>query len=837
MKKITFLLLSVFGLSAGQAEAQFSESFDSGIPATWSVVNQDAGTYTWEAFNNFTHSGAGNVRIHWEAAAHNDWLISPQFTVTPGVSDQASFWTGINTDFWTETFEVRLSTTGATPASFTVLLGSHTATSDATIGDFQQWMYNLSAYAGQSVRIAIRATDTDRFYLYVDDFVVNALPNCPQPAGLTASMLTATSVQLGWTPGGDETSWDVEIVETGNTPTGTPTASDVTNPYTATVTADTEYEFYVRANCSDTESSAWAGPFEFVSVVPPGCVSGPMPADAATNVPYGPITLSWTAAATGGTVESYDLYVGNTPTDLTYLTSYTTTTTADDLTIEAYGVTLYWQIVPTNAGGSPTGCPVWSFTTEDSPGYCLNGDVYPAATYTPETCDGVTENVITEAGWAGEYSNVQVTSGQPYTFWSSVATDFITISTDDGATAAVYGTSPLSWTSTVTGVVRFYTHTSVQCGFEDVNRTRSVVCGTPTADAPDYVGLQWPPTQTIEEGSTFTVYGRVYEPGLTEAAGAGAGIQAWVGVNSANTNPNTWSNWTPMTFNVQAGNDDEYMGTLGGGLTVGTYYYAVRFRLNDGGYVYGGTDGSNGNFWNGTSHISGVLTVTPASVPANDLCGGALPLTVGATFDANDVTGTLSGATTTTGLTFTCQNNRDMDVWYSAVVPASGSLTVETAATPGSGLTDTVLSVFTGACGTLTEIGCNDDNTEGTFSTVELSGLVPGSTVYIGVWRWINVENTAGQFQVSAYDANLAVDGVNAGQFEYYPNPVRDVLNISHTGTILNAEVFNLLGQQLLVRKIDANQAQLDLSGLSKGTYLVKLNSEAGTKTIKVLKQ
>jgi hypothetical protein len=40
----------------------------------------------------------------------------------------------------------------------------------------------------------------------------------------------------------------------------------------------------------------------------------------------------------------------------------------------------------------------------------------------------------------------------------------------------------------------------------------------------------------------------------------------------------------------------------------GTYYYASRFKLNDLGYVYGGF---NGGFWDGTTNISGVLTVNP----------------------------------------------------------------------------------------------------------------------------------------------------------------------------------------------------------------------------------
>ncbi|RYF46070.1 MAG: hypothetical protein EOO39_50290, partial [Cytophagaceae bacterium] len=63
----------------------------------------------------------------------------------------------------------------------------------------------------------------------------------------------------------------------------------------------------------------------------PGCVGNPVPANGATNLPYGPITLSWDVPTTGDPVESYDLYIGNTATDLEYFASYDTNTTGDDL--------------------------------------------------------------------------------------------------------------------------------------------------------------------------------------------------------------------------------------------------------------------------------------------------------------------------------------------------------------------------------------------------------------------------------------------------------------------------------------------------------------------------
>src|SRR5690606_27569438 len=198
--------------------------------------------------------------------------------------------------------------------------------------------------------------------------------------------------------------------------------------------------------------------------------------------------------------------------------------------------------------------------------------------------------------------------------------------------------------------------------------------------------------------------------------------------------------WTEMTYTADCDgctNNDEYMGEIGNGLDAGTYYYAVRFRLNAGGYVYGGNDGTNGNFWDGTTFISGVLTVTPPAVPANDECAGAIALVPGGDFAA--------GATTTTNLGATgaeivsCQEFAGESVWYSVVVPASGSITIETGDVDGSNFNDSIITVFSGTCGSLVEIECDDDDSaNGLFSLVSLTGRTAGETLYIGVWRYNN---------------------------------------------------------------------------------------------------
>ena len=66
---------------------------------------------------------------------------------------------------------------------------------------------------------------------------------------------------------------------------------------------------------------------------------------------------------------------------------------------------------------------------------------------------------------------------------------------------------------------------------------------------------------------------------------------------------------------------------------------------------------------------------------------------------------------------------------------------------------------------------------------------------------------------------------------------MKDFLNLSYTQDISDVAVFNLLGQQVLARKVNATESQIDMSSLSQGTYLVKVTVGDQVKTVKVMKQ
>ena len=86
----------------------------------------------------------------------------------------------------------------------------------------------------------------------------------PKPNNVIISNLTSTGADFSWTPGGTEPSWNIEYGAAGFT-LGTGTASTVTNTsYSASgLSSQTDYDFYVQADCGSGDLSNWEGPISF----------------------------------------------------------------------------------------------------------------------------------------------------------------------------------------------------------------------------------------------------------------------------------------------------------------------------------------------------------------------------------------------------------------------------------------------------------------------------------------------------------------------------------------------------------------------------------------------
>jgi hypothetical protein len=162
-----------------------------------------------------------------------------------------------------------------------------------------------------------------------------------------------------------------------------------------------------------------------------------------------------------------------------------------------------------------------------------------------------------------------------------------------------------AFSSTVTGITSDYDMYSIKLN-NNGGANYSCTVGAPPIT---WANLQNPPSATINPGSSVNVYAQVFISGTTGQSTPAPGVLGWIGYNTVNDNPSGWNNWVPATFSGPSGSNDEYVAAIGSSLSPGTYYYASRFQLNSGNYVYGGY---NGGYWNGTTNVSGVLTVSGA---------------------------------------------------------------------------------------------------------------------------------------------------------------------------------------------------------------------------------
>ena len=92
------------------------------------------------------------------------------------------------------------------------------------------------------------------------------------PVALSASNITSSSADLSWTPSGSETAWNIDYGPSGYS-IGTGTSVSSANYTVSGLTPQTDYDFYVQADCGSGTTSSWVGPFSFTTAC--GAASAP----------------------------------------------------------------------------------------------------------------------------------------------------------------------------------------------------------------------------------------------------------------------------------------------------------------------------------------------------------------------------------------------------------------------------------------------------------------------------------------------------------------------------------------------------------------------------------
>jgi photosystem II stability/assembly factor-like uncharacterized protein len=247
---------SSFLTSCSSNSQPLSENFDGvsapNLPNCWSkIVNSSNYAYV-KTYNNSAVSSPNCVLIYnANDTSGTVMLITPQFT-----------------DLTNQTNQIRFYAKGDDP-DYSLIIGTMTDPQDAstftpfktiTLSDtYSQYTVIFgSTYGENNTYIAFKHA-MEKYYenYYIDDFVYEATPACPPPSDLSESNITASSATLSWVENGTATSWDIRIVEAGADTNGTSVSTISSNPITVdTLTANTSYDWYVKAHCGNNWSES-----------------------------------------------------------------------------------------------------------------------------------------------------------------------------------------------------------------------------------------------------------------------------------------------------------------------------------------------------------------------------------------------------------------------------------------------------------------------------------------------------------------------------------------------------------------------------------------------------
>ncbi|WP_313215407.1 GEVED domain-containing protein [Soonwooa sp.] len=812
MKKVLLSCFVALGISSNAQTVLFEDSFDTYTDfiianvGSWTLTDVDQiGAYGFQGIT-FTNGAAGtkksfqvfnsttttppmtaNATSNWTAKSgskamvafaataapwNNDWMISPSVTIPAGAGAEVSFWgKGCDSQYGAEKFKVLVSETGTAVGNFTAISGASPVVTPSD-SQYHEYKYDLSAYAGKTIHIAIQCLSEDQFGFMVDDFKVVSMaaqtqaPDCPTltaPANGNQTVPINPPATLSWTAaatGGVASSYDVYF---GTSPNPTTLLGNFTTTSTTTSALTPLTTYYWRVVSKNSVGSA-TGCSEFsfktANANPPGCVTNVTPANGATGVAAPTTPISWTAPTTGGTPTSYDIYWGTTESTMTKLGS--TANLAVNITGTQFSTTYYWKVVAINADGNATDCPTYSLTTAPSPvaPYCG-----PLTFSYSEPITKVTFADLTNS------SPAATTSPAHEAFLDKIAT-----------------------------VTKGETYTMTLEGNTDGNYKARFV-----------VYADWNNDQTFDPTTETYVVQGVLE-NSTGADGKSVSIDIPVPADAVLGNTRLRIKKTyganpyldPCVSGTSFGQAEDYTLKIAGP-TPPVTYCEVSIECNDGDLITNVTfAGINNNSACGTN---GYSDYSASVAPANVMAGETYPISVtvgdgwyervagwidynnNGTFEASEYLGEIGDGGT--GVT------------------TSGNITIPATVAPGT-YRMRLVTTAAGSQGTATDNPClyNDP--------VILFGEYEDYSVKVGT---------------------LSVNDINKAKVQVYPNPVVDVLKVTSASNAKSIKVFDMNGKLVTNQTAKTTSNEVNMSKMTPGTYVVVVETDNGSDTIKVIKK
>ncbi|MCR4964478.1 MAG: choice-of-anchor J domain-containing protein [Bacteroidales bacterium] len=762
------------GMNCTVSTFPYNFSFDNAALAEcWEIVdaNNDASTFTIDATNGYAYY------TYNSSNAANDYLISPEFVLTGNEMCSFDYWAASTS--YPESFMVYAY--GATDTVVLVNTVNVTNTSSAPATQYA----SLSTLTG-TYRIAIKCTSAaDEFRFYVDNFSV-----------------TASNVELTATPAS---------IDFGTVPTS--------------ITGESTIEATILNATSDITVTT-AAPFG-VSL------------DGTTYSTSVTITTPTTAVA------NQTIYVNFAPTAATTYTGevvFSTTGAADTVSLTGTGlvcdvISTFPFVEPFDETSTTLGC--WSFVDANNDGSTFSFMAYDetntgVAVYMYNSTNAANDWLISPefALPAGAFLSYDyVTSGyypENYSVWVipqnatyATATNILTTQTVDND-AFANNILDLSAYANQTVRIAFKAESAADQYYFVVDNVTINAASEPT--------ITVDPTSMTFSGSM----------------GNATGAQTANVVGMALANDITITATAPFEVSTD-GSSYATTATIAQASVINTNIY-VRYNP-----TAVGSDNGTVTLTSGTA--TATITVTGTAIDCST--AATLPFFEGFESGLNDCWTNIDNDGD--GFTWNLLEATDgISVYEGSYGVSSFSYDnpTYTALTPDNWLITPAIAIPAEGANISWYVAAQDPDYPADHYEVMISTTGTNPADFTSVYeetiqssdfelRGINIPQYAGQNIHVAFVHNectdmfmMKLDAVNitAGtgvndfnnNVSVYPNPATDVLNVSANSNIQSVEIMNLMGQT--VQSYNANDlfTQINISSLSNGMYMVRVNTENG---------
>jgi len=264
--------------ASGNSTFIVTEEFD--VVSGW-TGDLNNGNGSWEIPNDSGSTGtgpnnafSGSAFMNFEASGNTSATAS---AISPAI-DLTTATDGAELSFYMHAYGADIGTLNvnvgtAASGPFTTLF---THTGELQLSGTEAWApigVNLDAYVGQVIYLEYSHTGTGTGFegdMSIDFVRIETCGTfCIAPSSLNTSAITQDSATLTWVANSGETAWEYVLQPAGTgIPSGTGIGVSASTVNLTSLNAGSNYEVYVRAICG-SDVSIWGGPLMFTTLAPP----------------------------------------------------------------------------------------------------------------------------------------------------------------------------------------------------------------------------------------------------------------------------------------------------------------------------------------------------------------------------------------------------------------------------------------------------------------------------------------------------------------------------------------------------------------------------------------